>query len=121
MHIVGTIDIERYKGVSKNILTKEVVITDKQLEHILDKRADTYEKYKERLSEILGEPDFIFDDPKHTDTALVVKKFSNAAVLVLRLSTESVEKKNSILTMWEIKEPRLQRYISTHKLVYKKE
>lgn len=118
---VGKIDIEKFKGISPNILTNEVVITDKQLVHITDKRADTYERYSERLPEILSDPDYIFIDPKHVDTALVVKRYDNAAEIVLRLSTETVEKKNSIITMWEIKEPRLQRYILTHKTVYKKE
>jgi len=117
---IGTIDIDKYRGISPIILSNEVVITDKQLFHILNKRTDTYEKYHDKLVEILNEPDFIFEDPKHSDTALVVKSYSNSAVIVLRLSAETTKMKNSILTMWEIKEPRLRRYILTHKIIYKR-
>jgi hypothetical protein len=118
---LGAIDLTKYQGISQNILTDEVVITDKQLAHIIEKREDTYIKYKDKLLEILNDPDYIFIDPKHTDTALVVKRYINAPQIVLRLSTQTPEKKNSIITMWEIRESRLNRYIKTHKSVYKKE
>ena len=118
---IGKINIEMFKGVSSRILTDEVVLTDKQLVHILEKRIDTYEKYKDYLLDILQNPDYILDDPKHKDTALVLKKYDNTAEVVLRLSTDKIEKKNSIISMWEIKEPRLIRYLKTHKIVYKKD
>jgi len=118
---IGRIDLAKYRAISPDIFTDEVVITDKQLAHIMSKRADTFARYSDKLLDILDDPDFIFVDPKHPDTALVVRRYGNTAEIVLRLSTESVEKKNSILTMWEIKEPRLTRYVLTHKIVYKKE
>ena len=121
VRIVGKIDLKIYRAISPDILADEVVITDKQLAHIIEKRADTYDRYHDKLADILSDPDYIFEDPKHPDTALVVKRYENAAEIVLRLNTESAVKKNSILTMWEIKEPRLKRYIFTHKTVYKKE
>ncbi|MDR1703804.1 MAG: hypothetical protein LBS19_03855 [Clostridiales bacterium] len=121
MDVIGRIDVEMFKDISADIVTDKVILTDKQLAHILSQRAGTYEKYREKLPEILEDPDFIFQDPKHPDTALVIKRYDNAAVIILRLSTESFDNMNSILTMWEIKEPRLKRYILTHKIVYKKE
>ena len=121
MQVVGRIDVDKYKALSSGILTDEVVLTDRQLAHIVEKREDVYEKYQDKLSDIVKNPDYIFADPKHHDTALVIKKYSNAALVVLRLSTETTDKKNSILTMWEIKESRLQRYILTHKTIYKKD
>jgi SPP1 gp7 family putative phage head morphogenesis protein len=119
--LIGRLDIEKYRAISPHIYTDEVVITDKQLAHITDKRAVTYERYRDKLLDILNNPDYVFEDPKHQGTALVMKRYDNTAEIVLRLSTESESKKNSILTMWEIKEARLRRYIKTHKVVYKKE
>ena len=118
---IGTLDIDKYSKISPNILTDEIVLTDNQLQHILNKRADTYLKYHDNLLEIINEPDYILSESKHADTALVIKKYENSAILVLRLATENNEKKNSIITLWEIKEPRLKRYLSTKKVVYIKE
>jgi hypothetical protein len=121
VRIVGKIDREMFKAISENIATDEVVLTDRQREHIISSRPKTFERYEERIQEILTSPDFIFEDPKHTDTALLIKRYKNAAEVVLRLATDEDGKKNSIITLWEIKESRLQRYLLTHKVLYKKE
>ena len=34
MHIIGALDLEKYKCVTTDIITKDVVITEKQIEHI---------------------------------------------------------------------------------------
>ncbi|MCL2003040.1 MAG: PBECR2 nuclease fold domain-containing protein [Oscillospiraceae bacterium] len=121
MRYIGKIDVEKYKDLAASVTTDETVITEKQLAHILSKRASTYARYQDELLCILNDPDYIFADPKHPNTALSAKRYKNTAIVVLRLSTDSPERKNSVLTMWEIKEPRLRRYILTHKIVYKKE
>lgn len=66
-------------------------------------------------------PDYIVEDTKHNDTGLVIKKYDKNIVLVLRLNTSSDDKKNSIITIWEIKDRRLERYLLTHKIIYKNE
>ena len=121
VHTVGKIDKSIYKAVSNKIQTDDIVLTDKQLRHINDKHPDVFPKYQKKLLDIVNHPDYIFLDPKHEDTALVIKRFDNAVEVVLKLSTETHEKKNSIITMWEIKEKRLQRYLLKNKLVYKNE
>ena len=55
------------------------------------------------------------------DTGLVIKRYEKDVVVVLKLNTADKEKKNSIITIWEIKDKRLQRYLVTHKIVYKSE
>ena len=66
-------------------------------------------------------PDYIIKDTKHKDTGLVIKKYDKDVIVVLKLNTTDEEKKNSIITIWEIKDKRLQRYLKTHKIVYKSE
>ena len=117
VYLIGKIDREKYG----NLATDEVVLTPLQKEHIQEKREKTYQKYKEQLAEILADPDYILEDPKHEETVLVFKRFTNFAEIVLRLSTGTGDKKNSIITLWEIKEARMQRYIFTHKTLYKRE
>lgn len=119
---IGKIDINKYaKLCDKEITTNEVIITNKQIEHINEERKGTYEKYQNKLKQIITNPDYIIEDTKHKETGLVIKKYSKNVILVLKLNTSNNEKKNSIITIWEIKEKRLERYLLTHKIIYKKE
>lgn len=119
---IGKLDISRYnKLCEKTIITDEVIITYKQIEHINEERLGIYEKYKNQLEEIIKNPDYIIADPKHDETGLVIKEYEEDIVVVLKLNTTNKDKKNSIITIWEIKEKRLQRYLLTHKTIYKKE
>jgi len=119
---IGKIDIKKYEQLcNKKIQTDEVIITYKQIEHINEERIGVYDKYKDNLEDIIINPDYIIKDTKHEDTGLVIKKYDKNAVIVLKLNTSENEKKNSIITMWEIKEKRLARYLLTHKTIYKKE
>lgn len=75
----------------------------------------------DELKDIIENPDYIIKDTKHTDTGLVIKKYDKDLVIVLKLNTSDNKKKNSIITIWEIKEKRFERYLLTHKIIYKKE
>lgn len=119
---IGKINLGIYsKLCHKKITTDEVVITKKQIEHINKERNGTYDKYKDKLEEIIKDPDYIIEDSKHIETGLVIKKYNKNIVIVLRLNTSIDNKKNSIITIWEIKDKRLERYLLTHKIIYKKE
>lgn len=119
---IGRIDINKYaKLCDKKILTDEVIITYKQIGHINEQRMGIYDKYQNKLQEIIEKPDYIIADTKHKETGLVIKKYHKNIVLVLRLNTSTDGRKNSIITIWEINEKRLERYLITHKTLYKKE
>ncbi len=119
---IGKIDIEKYSGLCESeIITDEVVITFKQIEHINEERYGVFEKYKDNLGEIVLNPDYIIKDTKHKDTGLVVKQYDKDIIVILKLNTAEKEKKNSIITIWEVKDKRLQRYLVTHKIIYKSE
>ena len=119
---IGKLDINKYsKLCNKKILTDEVIITFKQIEHINEERLGIYNKYKDKLKDVIENPDYIINDPKHKETGLVIKKYDKNVILVLKLNTGDYKKKNSIITIWEINDKRLQRYLETHKTIYKKE
>lgn len=118
---IGKINIENYSDLCESeIITDEVIITFKQIEHIDEERSGIFEKYKDNLEEIIMNPDYIIKDTKHVDTGLVIKRYDKDVVVVLKLNTADKEKKNSIITIWEIKDKRLQRYLLTHKIIYKR-
>ncbi len=119
---IGKIDISKYSGLcDKEILSNEVIITRKQIEHINNKKERTFYKYEKNLKNIIANPDYILEDPKHKDTGLVIKKIEKNIVLVLKLETTTNKNKNSIITIWDIKDKRLERYLLTHKTIYKRE
>lgn len=121
-YIIGKIDKNRYKSMENNITTKDVVLLPKQIKHIEERHKGVYSKYKNKLNNILDDPDYIFKDPKHKNTALLIKKYDNNIEVVLKLNTDTKNNfKNSIITMWEIKDKRLERYKQTHEIIYKKE
>ncbi len=115
------LDKLKYNKINSNIITDEVIITYKQIEHINEQRNGVYNKYKDKLREIIIDPDYIIEDTKHKDTGLVIKRYDKNVVVVLKVNTNTDDKKNSIITIWEIKDKRLQRYLLTHKIIYKKE
>ena len=121
-YIVGKIDKNKYNSIANNITTKDVVLLPKQIEHIEERHKGIYSKYKNEINNILDKPDYIFKDPKHKETALLIKKYDNNVEVVLKLNTNTKNNfKNSIITMWEIKDKRLERYKQTHEIIYKKE
>ena len=69
------LDKTTYKGLNPNITTDEVIITYKQIEHIIEQRQSVYNKYKDKLKEIIINPDYIIEDTKHINTGLVIKKY----------------------------------------------
>lgn len=126
MHFVGHIDKEIYRCIAKDILTDEVIITDNQIRHILERHSDAYEKVVDYLETAIRDPDYIIGD-KHPNTGLVVKRFETDShqhiQIVLRICTVEDEPgyKNSIISCWEISERRLRNYLRNKRILYKKE
>ena len=125
MHFIGTIDRNLYKCITEDIVTDEVIITDNQIQHILERHPDSFEKSMDVLRVALADPDYIIQD-KHKNTGLVIKQFCTAdghSQIVLRICTSEDEPgyKNSIISSWEISDKRLQNYLRNKQILYKKE
>ncbi len=125
MHTIGRIDRAIYRCITEDIVTDEVVITDNQIQHIMDRHPATYEKVKDYLEETLVNPDYIIAD-NHVNTGLVIKSINKDGLhtqIVLRICTLDDEPgyKNSIISCWEISDRRLQNYLRNKRILYKKE
>lgn len=132
MQYIGKIDISIFEQISSNIITDEVIFTDKQREHIQLRHPEILEKYEKYFTEIIEKPDFILQDNARENTALVFKTIiekdrSNQVIgtvnLVLRLAVEGDDKnnKNSIITCIPIGKSRLKSYKKNGKIIYKNE
>ena len=73
MHTIGRINKSIYSCITEDIVTDEVIITDNQLQHILDRHPEVYKEVIDYLNDIISAPDFIIKD-KHKNTGLVVKR-----------------------------------------------
>lgn len=125
VHSVGRIKRDIYKCITEDIVTDEVIITENQMQHILDRHPDAYAEIIDYLSDIIRDPDFIIED-KHENTGLVIKRVElekEYAQMVLRICTsdDNPNYKNSVISCWEISEKRLQNYLRNKRILYKKE
>jgi hypothetical protein len=121
---IGKIKAELFENVGL-ILTDEVIITEKQIEHVKERHPRDYELYADYMSEIIASPDYILYDDL-PNTALLLKSFYNDGEnfqLVLRFkSAQDPETfKNSIITFMKINRKRYEQYVKNKKILYKRE
>ena len=120
---IGKIDLEIFKCVSNDIITDEVVITDRQLAHIKDKHPQDYELYSEFIPEILKNPDYILQANKPNSAVLLKEIVSHndrvQLVIRFRISSDPVSYKNSIITFMKIREKEWNRLIKNKNILYR--
>lgn len=120
MYFVGRIRKEIYQCI-----TDEVIITDKQVEHIKQRHPNDYERYGKYLTRIVEDPDYIIE-ANRKNTALVLKEFVEGGEVfktVVRLVTsmDDVNYKNSVITFMKIDNKEWNRLLRNKKILYKRE
>lgn len=125
MHPIGKINKEIYKCITDDILTDEVVITNNQIQHIMDRHPNDYERFSSYFGEIVKNPDYIIEANK-PNTALLLKEIKEndeifKTVLRLVTSKDNPNYKNSIITFMKIDEKEWNRLLRNKTILYKKE
>lgn len=125
MYLVGKIDIEIYNCITKDITTDEVIITDKQIDHIKNRHPNDYELFNKYLERIVEQPDYIIEANKPF-TALILKEIqidNKKFKTVVRLATsnDTPSYKNSIITFMKIDDREWNRILKNKKILYKSE
>lgn len=125
MITIGKIDIDKYRVVSENIRTDEVVITDERIQHIQERHPDDFERYSQYIGDMLKDPQYILAD-KFPNTAVILKDFYNSGeqfrlILKLAVSDDEPFKKNSVITFLKISEKKFKKYLRNKKILYKSE
>lgn len=111
----------------EEILTDEIIITDNQRNHIIDRHGQKdYNYFDEYREIILNEPDIVLKDIKHEGTIFVIKKIEslnvNINVLIrLVLETDNPDYKNSVITTYRLRDKNLQKLIDKNILIYSRE
>ena len=125
MYLVGKIDIEIYNCITKDITTDEVIITDKQIDHIKNRHPNDYELFNKYFEKIVEQPDYIIEANKPF-TALILKEIqidNKKFKTVVRLATsnDTPSHKNSIITFMKIDDREWNRILKNKKILYKSE
>ena len=125
MQTVGHIDIEKYRCITDDITTDEVIITEERIQHNKQRHPGDYEKVSPYLQAALDDPDYIFKD-KNPTAALVLKTVEEdglriQVVLRLHTSTDAEGFKNSIISAWEIRAKEYRRLVRNKSILYKRE
>ena len=124
---VGKIDIEKYRCVTPDIATEEVVITEERIVHIKEHHPNDLERYSGYMQDMVENPKYIIAD-SDPNTAVLLKQYEEDGEqfrLILRLAVTKDEKykKNSIITFLRISEKTYKKYIRKYtregKILYK--
>ena len=125
MVVIGRIDREIFRCIAEDIVTEEVVMTDNQLEHILQRHPEVFPAVLDVLRDTLRDPDYIIED-KHPHTGLVVKRLetgSESLRVVLRICTSEDQPgyKNSVITFMTVSRKRWRQYLRNRRILYRNE
>lgn len=126
MQYIGKLDTKKLGKYKEKIITDEVILTDEREEHIRKRHLEDYETYIKYISDIIEKPDYILEDVNNEDTILLLKTINNngeKVQVVVKLQTviQEVNKCNSILTFWHIRDRNYKSTIRNNKLLYKSE
>lgn len=125
--VIAKLDVQRYSCVAEHIRSSDVILTEKQKEHIIERRGkEFYDKYSPYFKEIIENPDYIFKDKKYENTAIASKTISlnskNISVVV-RIAVEGDEpwRKSSVITVMCENEKRYRQRVRNNIILYKRE
>lgn len=122
---VGKINLKIFKNVSYNLITDEVILTNERYFHIIERHEEDFIIFSNILFQIIIEPDYVLEDYKNKYTIMLIKKVddNNNVNVIIRLAIveDFIHNKNSIMTMYRIREKNLKKLMEKNKVIYKKE
>lgn len=127
MEEIARIDLVKYRCISADIRSSVVVLTDNQQQHIIQRRGTAFwERYRGRFREIIEEPDYIFKDEHHANTAIACKGFvedGKTVQLVIRLALtgDDPQLQNSVITAILENSKRFSQRLRNNRPLYKRE
>ena len=125
MYPVGKIDRNIFSCITEDIVTDEVIITEKQIAHIRERHPNDYERYSGSFQEIISSPDYILEANK-PNTAVLLKEIRDESevfktILKIATSIDEAGYKNSIITFMKIDTKEWNRLLRNKRILYKRE
>ena len=93
LSIVGKLNIFLLKNEFEKLKNEDVIITQKQIEHIQFGNHSSDFKYFEKYSnEVISNPDIILRDLSHKDTIMTIKKIENTIAKAIKTAPMIINK-----------------------------
>ncbi|WP_277301190.1 hypothetical protein [Veillonella montpellierensis] len=121
---IAQMDETLLKNSDFKLLTKNLVLTDKSINHIKERHPNDYKDVIKDISNMVQSPDSIMIGNKpHTLIYMTRNSRGHMYQVVIRLRDEGMsdEFQNSIITLNRVNEKRYKRYKKSREFIYKKE
>lgn len=125
MRTVGYIDMEKYRCITEDITSNEVIITPERIQHIEKRHPGDYEQFVVYIADILADPDYILEANK-PNTGVILKEIEEhgekfKVILRVRVESDPATYRNSILSFWQIGETTWKKNLKNKKILYRRE
>lgn len=106
---IGKLNKKLFAEIGQKLITDEVIFTYERVRHIEEKREKLFDYVKDILSEIIHNPDYIYEDWNNRDNTLVLiksldEKSKLNVVLKIAIANDVKHTKNSIITVIKLGE-----------------
>lgn len=121
---IGKLNIDFLEAEFGKLATDELILTDERDEHIKERHEKDYKLFHQCVYDVLNSPDTILKDNKNKNTVFYIKYIEETnlnIVIRLALETEGNNRKNSIITSYQLGVKTLKRFKKNNKTLYNRE
>lgn len=121
---IGKLNTEVLEVEFGKLATDELILTDERDMHIKERHGQDYILFHRCLYDVVKMPDLILKDSKNQNTVFCIKYIEETHLnIVVRLSleVEGADRKNSVITSYQLGAKTLKRLIKNNKTLYNKD
>ena len=121
---IGKLNTEFLEVEFGKLTTDELILTDERDDHIKERHDRDYNLFHQCVYDIIKRPDTVLKDSKNQNTVFYIKYIEETHLnIVIRLSLEieNTNRKNSIITSYQLGAKTLKRLKKNNKTLYNKE
>ena len=121
---IGKLNTEFLEVEFGKLATDELILTDERDDHIKERHDRDYNSFHQCVYDIIKRPDTVLKDSKNQNTVFYIKYIEETHLnIVIRLSLEieNTNRKNSIITSYQLGAKTLKRLKKNNKTLYNKE
>ena len=121
---IGKLNTEVLEVEFGKLATDELILTDERDVHIKERHGQDYILFHRCLYDVVKMPDLILKDSKNQNTVFCITYIEETHLnIVVRLSleVEGADRKNSVITSYQLGAKTLKRLIKNNKTLYNKD
>jgi hypothetical protein len=103
-NVVGFLELHIIKLLNLELEPGEIRLLHGGIKHIKDRRLDCYNKYKDKIPEIIKNPDYIGTHPKYLNSVEFIKKVGDNILVVIG---QNYTKNLCVITMYDVTDSKI--------------